>query len=86
MSDDGTSEQPAKYRPKVSFYIDSDDQARLRAAYRHTLAHTTDRSLTDFITRVLMAEVQRLEDQYNGGQPFPAVAARELPQGRPVGE
>ena len=37
------------------------------------------------LTRV-MAEVERLERKYNGGQPFPAVGARELPQGRPMGE
>ena len=35
---------------------------------------------------VVMAEVERLERKYNGGQPFPAVGARELPQGRPMGE
>lgn len=78
--------QPKKYPPKVSFYQDPDDTTRLRAAYRHSLAHTTDRSLSDFISRVVMAEVQRLENEYNGGQPFPSVGAGELPQGRPVGE
>ena len=36
--------------------------------------------------RGVMAEVERLERKYNGGQPFPAVGARELPQGRPMGE
>ena len=36
--------------------------------------------------RFVMAEVERLERKYNGGQPFPAVGARELPQGRPMGE
>jgi hypothetical protein len=28
-----------------------------------------------------MAKVTELEEKYNDGQPFPAVAARELPQG-----
>lgn len=73
-----------KYPPKVSFYLDAADQARLRAAYRHTLAHSSDRSLTDFLGRVVMAEVRRLEDAYNGGQAFPSVAAGQLPQGRPL--
>lgn len=83
----GTGKKQSKtYPPKVSFYQDRDDTTRLRAAYRHSLAHTTDRSLSDFISRVVMAEVQRLEDEYNGGQPFPSVGAGELPQGRPVGE
>ncbi len=75
-----------KYPPKVSFYQDPDDTTRLRAAYRHTLANTSDRSLSDFIQRVVMTEVQRLENQHNGGKPFPSVGAGEIPQGRPVGE
>jgi hypothetical protein len=33
-----------------------------------------------------MKEVERLERLYNGGKPFPRVGARELPQGRPMGE
>lgn len=84
----GASSQPKqrKYPPKVSFYQDPEDTARLRAAYRHTLANTADRSLSDFIQRVVMAEVERLEGQYNSGKPFPSVGAGELPQGRPVGE
>jgi hypothetical protein len=84
-----TDRQPTpqrKYPPKVSFYQNPEDTARLRAAYRHTLAATSDRSLSDFITRVVMAEVERLENQYNGAQPFPSVGAGEIPQGRPVGE
>jgi len=59
----GASSQPKqqrKYPPKVSFYQDPEDNARLRAAYRHTLANTADRSLSDFIQRVVMAEVERL--------------------------
>ena len=83
---DGPPAQQRKYPPKVSFYQDPEDTARLRAAYRHTLAATSDRSLSDFITRVVMAEVERLENQYNGGQPFPSLGAGEIPQGRPVGE
>ncbi len=84
-----TDQQPVqqrKYPPKVSFYQDPEDTARLRAAYRHTLAATSDRSLSDFITRVVMAEVERLENQYNGGHPFPSVGPGAIPQGRPVGE
>ena len=83
------SSQPVKqrkYPPKVSFYQDPEDTARLRAAYRHTLANTSDRSLSDFINRVVMAEVDQLEHRYNGGRPFPSVGVGEIPQGRPVGE
>lgn len=57
----------------MSFYQDPEDTTRLRAAYRHTLANTSDRALSDFIQRVIMAEVERLENQYNGGKPFASV-------------
>ena len=85
-------EQPARPRRasqskhKLSIYQDPEDTARLRAAYRHTLAASTDRSFSDFINRVLMAEVERLEAQHNAGQPFQGVGAGEIPTGRPVGE
>ncbi|MDN5771191.1 MAG: hypothetical protein L0H24_09890 [Microlunatus sp.] len=86
------AEQPAQPRRasqskhKLSIYQDPADTARLRAAYRHTLAASTDRSFSDFINRILMAEVERLETQHNGGQPFRGVGAGEIPTGRPVGE
>lgn len=79
-------EQKPKYPHKVSFYQDREDTTRLRAAYRHNLARTGDRSLSHFIGRVVMTEVERLETEYNGGKPFPAIGSGELPQGRPVGE
>ena len=75
-----------KYPPKVSFYQDPEDSRRLRAAYRHNLAHSEDRSLSDFINRVVMAEVQRLEDTFNNGQPFAGGQAGDVPKGRPLGE
>lgn len=75
-----------KYPPKVSFYQDPEDSRRLRAAYRNNLAHSEDRSLSDFINRVVMAEVERLEELYNDGKPFPGGRAGDVPKGRPLGE
>ncbi|MEE6289280.1 hypothetical protein V2J52_16625 [Georgenia sp. MJ173] len=86
-----TPEAPAvgevrrKFRHKVSFYQDEDDTARVRAAILHTNHLEGPRSLSEFITRAVMAEVNRLEEKYNDGQPWPGVGARELPQGRPMG-
>ena len=71
---------------KLSIYQHPEDTARLRAAYRQTLAASSDRSFSDFINRLLMTEVEHLEAQHNGGQPFPGVGAGELPTGRPIGE
>lgn len=75
-----------KNPPKVSFYQDPDDTARLRAAFAHTHATEGYRSMSDMIDRAVMAEVARLENQHNGGQPWQPVSARNIPQGRPVGE
>lgn len=71
---------------KLSVYQDPEDTARLRAAYRQTLAASSDRSFSDFINRLLMTAVKELEAQHNGGQPFEGVGAGEIPTGRPVGE
>lgn len=78
--------QQRKYPHKVSFYQDAEDTSRVRGAILHTMVSEGSRSLSQFIDRAVMAEVERLEAKYNGGKPFPPVAARELPQGRPMGE
>lgn len=75
-----------KYPPKVSFYQDPEDTARVRGAILHTMLSEGSRTLSQFIHQAVMAEVERLETKYNDGEPFPPIAARELPQGRPMGE
>jgi len=76
-----------KYRHKVSFYQAEADTDRVRAAILHTQALVgRARTLSQFIDSAVMAEVARLEAQYNDGQPWPPVSARELPQGRPMGD
>lgn len=77
-----------KYPPKVSFYQDPQDTARVRGTILHTMALEGGRfrNLSQFIDQAVMAEVERLEAKYNNGQPFPPMAAGELPQGRPMGE
>lgn len=74
---------PRKHPNKVSFYQDPEDTARLRGAVLHTMIAEGHRSLSQFVIRAVMKEVQRLEEKYNDGAPFPAVAANEMPQGRP---
>lgn len=75
-----------KYPHKVSFYQAPEDTDRVRGAIIHTTSSEGPRSLSQFIHQAVMTEVERLEAKYNGGKPFPAVGARELPQGRPMGE
>ena len=81
-----TAKAKPKYPPKVSFYQDPEDTARVRGAILHTMTTEGARNLSQFIHQAVMAEVERLETKYNGGQPFPPVEARGLPQGRPMGE
>lgn len=75
-----------KYPPKVTFYQPNDDTARMRGAFRHTDREEGDRSLSDFIHKAVMAEVERREKKYNGGKPFPDLEAGSIPRGRPMGE
>lgn len=74
---------PRKHPNKVSFYQEPEDTARLRGAVMHTMIAEGHRTLSQFVIRAVMKEVQRLEEKYNDGKPFPAVAANEMPQGRP---
>lgn len=87
--DDAPAAPAAKsaYRKKLGYYPKSDaDANRVRAAIRHTGVQEGYRGLTDFMEKVIMAEVERLEQRYNGGKPFPGGEAGELPAGRPMGE
>lgn len=75
-----------KYPPKVSFYQDPADTDRMRAAIMHTMAYEGFRGLSQFMQEAAMEKVERLEQKYNDGKPFGSAGARELPQGRPMGE
>lgn len=81
-----TTDEGKKYPHKVSFYQDAADTARIRGAILHTQVNEGSRSLSQFIDQAVMEKVEVLEAKYNGGKPFPAIGARELPQGRPMGE
>jgi hypothetical protein len=74
-----------KFRHKVSFYQEEADTARVRAAILNTYPTEGARTLSQFIHHAVMAEVKRLEDRYNDGEPWTGIGARELPQGRPMG-
>ena len=82
----GADKPRSKYPPKVSFYQSIEDTDRIRGAIMHTIPYEGTRTLSQFLSGAAMKEVERLEAQYNGGKPFPRVGARELPQGRPMGE
>lgn len=71
-------------RPKMSFYQDSRNTARLRSAVFHTMKAEGIESLSQFIDDAVMGAVRELELRYNEGRPFPPVPPGGLPRGRPV--
>lgn len=79
-------QQGKKFPHKVSFYQDAEDTARVRGAILHTQVSEGTRSLSQFISQAVMDKVEELEAKYNNGEPFPPIGARQLPQGRPMGE
>jgi len=79
------SKKRSKCPPKVSFYQEPENTDRIRDAIVHTFAQEGFRNISQFLNFVAVAEVERLEQKYNDGKPFPTVKARELPQGRPMG-
>ena len=79
--------KPAKgVKPKVAYYTDPDDADRARGAYRATSLQEGHRSWSDFLAAAVLKETERLEEKYNGGQPFPSIGAGGIPTGRPMGE
>lgn len=84
-SSTGEKKPRGKYPPKVSFYQERADTDRIRGAILHTIPYEGVRTLSQFLSAAAMKEVERLEQQYNGGKPFPPVSPGGLPQGRPLG-
>ena len=72
-------------KPKVGFYAPEDDVRRARGAFIATMSMPGHpRTFSDFIARALMAEVERLEQVHNNGQPFPDATTDQTPRGRPL--
>ena len=83
-AEDTDAQQERPKVKKVSFYQAVDESERMRAALMQTHHVEGSRTLSEFIARAVLAEVERLERQYNDGKPWQPVAAGQLPQGRPL--
>lgn len=76
-----------KYPPKVSFYQNPEDTARVRGALRGVMNQPgAATNMSQFIHRAVMREVERIEVEYNNGKPFPSAQAGDVPRGRPMSE
>jgi len=76
---DGHPAQPRRSRTSPdrvqrSFYLPRDLVERTRAAVHATSRQPGEAyNLSELAARVIGAEVRRLEERYNGGEPFPPV-------------
>lgn len=67
---------------QVSIRLLPEDADRLRGAVEATRSPHSYRSLNEFISQVVMAEVSRLEQEHNNGKPWDGVTAGDLTPGR----
>ncbi|WP_104182180.1 hypothetical protein [Arthrobacter sp. B0490] len=70
-------------KKKMGVWIPAEVVERVRNAYGPTSRLEGHRSLSDLAARALEAEVTRLEEKYNDGQPFPPDEIG-IPRGRPL--
>lgn len=78
------SDEKKTYPHKASFYQSREDTARMRGAFMATRAEEGYRSMSEFISAAVLAEVGRLEVKYNAGKPFPAIEADRGHAGKPL--
>lgn len=71
-------------RPKMSYYVDSDQDGRIRAAFYAGRDKYRWRNMTDMQIQGVMGLVEALEREMNGGQHFEPMPPGTGPLGRPV--
>lgn len=76
--------EPGRRKLLMSARFRPEDMEQLRAGWRATRHLTGYESLTDLVTTVVMAEVRRLQEEFNGGRPFPPAEAGRMPTGSPL--
>ena len=75
---------PVEAKVKASYYIEASQLKRARAAYSNLPANRRPRSFSDFQAAAVMASVETVEQEINGGVVFPGIEAGTLPTGRPL--
>lgn len=78
-----TGESTAAKR-KLSYYVEDEDNSRIRAAFLAGRDRYGWRSFTDFQLSTILERVEQLEAELNGGQPFAPVPPKAGPLGRPL--
>lgn len=70
---------------KIAYYATQEENGRIRAAFLAGSARYGWRSMTEFQIETLMARVEELEAELNGGKPFDVVPPGHARRGRPAG-
>lgn len=69
---------------RLNYYVDKDEQGRIRAAYYAGRDKHGWRSFSDMQREAVMRLVEQLEHDVNGGRPFEGLSAGSIPAGRPL--
>lgn len=74
-------------RPRMTVYMSRDLQAAVRAAVYWTRNQPEGyENLSDLLEDAAQDMIQRLQERYNDGQPFPPMpTGKRLKRGRPIG-
>ncbi|MGQ4533960.1 ParB family protein [Dermabacteraceae bacterium P13115] len=76
------SKKAAPKRRQTTIYQTEEQAERMHGAIMATMSSEGPHSISQFIITAAMAEMERLEKKYNGGEPFPPVSAGEFPTGQ----
>ncbi|WIE80869.1 hypothetical protein [Curtobacterium sp. MCSS17_016] len=68
---------------KVTFEIRRGDRDAFNNAFAAAALHEGYSTPKDIIVDIYVAETRRLQDTYNGGEPFPQ-RSKQAPRGRPI--
>lgn len=76
------SRQAPQGKVQIAADVPAETRGRARAAYRFAQFHDRVPTWSEFVTNALEAEIRRIEERYNGGEPLEPID-ENLPAGRP---
>lgn len=81
----GGSASKKQANKAITVYISQEVYTRARLTYKATSSAEDDRNWSQFVEKALAGEIDRRQNQHNGGSPFGGVDA-PLSPGRPLAE
>ncbi|GAA3511211.1 hypothetical protein GCM10022262_39220 [Georgenia daeguensis] len=71
-------------KQKFTVQLDAADAERFRSAWANMPANVRPLSMSDMIAEPLMQRVREVEEEYNGGEPWPPLGPGRVRTGRPA--